>query len=30
MKTKGWELKDKWQEELLSRFGEWQQPITMD
>lgn len=29
MRTKGWELKDKWQEELLTRFGEWQLPITM-
>lgn len=30
MRTKGWELKVKWQEELLTRFGQWQQPITLD
>lgn len=29
MKTKGWELKDKWQEELLTRYGDIL-PITMD
>lgn len=30
MKTKGWELKEKWQMELLTRFGEFQGPITLD
>ena len=30
MRTKGYELKEKWQEELLTRFGQWQLPITMD
>lgn len=29
MKTKGWELKDKWQEELIYKFGDLP-PITMD
>lgn len=29
MRTKGWELKEKWQQELLTRFGEWQLPITV-
>jgi hypothetical protein len=29
MRTKGWELKEKWQEELLTRYGEIL-PITLD
>jgi hypothetical protein len=29
MRTKGWELKQKWQEELLTRFSTYQLPITM-
>jgi hypothetical protein len=29
MKTKGWELKEKWQEELITKFGDIP-PITMD
>lgn len=30
MREKGWELKEKWQEELLTRFGDFQLPITLD
>lgn len=30
MKTKGWELKEKWQEELITKFGQFQLPITLD
>lgn len=30
MRQKGWELKDKWQEELLTRFGDLGPGITMD
>ena len=29
MKTKGWELKEKWQQELIYKFGDID-PITMD
>ena len=28
MKTKGWELKEKWQEELITKFGDIL-PITL-
>jgi hypothetical protein len=30
MRTKGWELKEKWQEELITKFGDFQLPITLD
>jgi hypothetical protein len=30
MREKGWELKEKWQEELLTKFGDWQLPISLD
>ena len=26
----GWELKEKWQTELLTRFGQWQGMISLD
>lgn len=30
MRDKGWELKEKWQEELINKFGDFQLPITLD
>jgi hypothetical protein len=30
LRTKGWELYEKWKEELLTRFSQWQLPITLD
>lgn len=30
MRNKGYELKEKWEEQLLTRYGEFQLPITLD